>query len=169
MTYSCTRNDVNNTIEEIQSVVDQAKLVIDILQPSPAANLRDKQEQTTALLFAEAASRAAWLSVSESNSNDSVSKKNEKIAAYFSEVPLPSLDPIASGNVKVGEEQLIGSIQLLLGQLQSNRSAIAANPLTRDAVPLSIPQPLTMHLNKIRQQAIDNISAADVAIQRLNR
>lgn len=167
--YSCAPSAVNRTIDDLQGVVDQATLIIDIHGSTAAANLQDKQEQAKALLFAKSASRAAWLSVSESNSKDSVSQKNERIASFFSEVPIPSLDAEANGNVKAGEEQLVSAIQLLLGQLQSNQSAIAANPRTGDAVPSSIPQSLTSHLNQIRQRAIGNISAADLAIQRLQR
>lgn len=164
---SCTPDDASQTIGDIQAVVEQAGITVSILQSASAKNPRDKAEELAALSFAEAASRAAWLSVSESNSKDSISEKNEKITGYFTKVPLLSPDQFSNQNVKVGEEQLTGSIKLLLGRLQSSRSAMADHPGIGDIVPRSIPQTLTSHLNEIRQGAIDNITAANLLIERL--
>ena len=162
----CTPNEAKQTIGDIQAVVEQAGVTVSIVQATTAKNPREKQEELEALAFATAASRAAWLSVSESNSRDSISEKNQKITGYFSQVPLLSSHQLANTTVIAGEEQLTGSIKLLLGRLQSNRSAIAAHPGLGDVVPESIPQAVTIRLNQIRQRAIDNITSADLLIER---
>lgn len=167
--WSCKSNNANQTAGDIQTVVDEADQLVNILESSAVVSSQDKGEAVAALQFAEAASRAAWASASESNSNISISRKNESIADYFSKVHSPVLKEIANLNIRAAEEQLAGSIELLLGQIASNRAAIAANPGLGDAVPQSIPQILTGRLNNIRQSAIDNIAAADSLLARLQK
>jgi len=160
-TAACTPSEVDQTVSDIQAVVDEAGTVVSILQTTPMVRPREKEEDVAALKFAQAASRAAWFCASESNSKDSFFQRNEKLTDYFRSVKMPDVRDIQDPQERAAIEGLASGIDILRGRVEGNRVQMRALPRKGDGVVTAIPATITSRLLRIRTQASETITTAD--------
>ncbi len=145
-TAACTPSEADQTIGDIQAVVNEAGTVVSIFQTTPELHPPNKENNIAALQFAEAASRAVWLSASESNSTDSLFDRNEKLAGYFKSIKTPDLNKIQDPQERAATEGLASGIDILRGRLEENRVAVRAPSKKRRGAVTAIPATVSNRL-----------------------
>lgn len=160
-TDACGPSESSRTVDDLQDIANQAGTVVNIVQSSRPQSNQEREDNLSALKFAAAASRAAWLAASESNSIDSLPERNLKVAEAFSAINAPDLGQGRDLPARAAVDTLQSGIDILRGRLQESEAQIRASRRAEDRIPTEIPAAMTGRLQKIKEKATETLARSN--------